>query len=262
MRSGSQLPKSFDYPHPKLLLFSYNFSQLDMHASIIAASLVFSVACTQSAFDPREATISSTHHSLYTGRTTCVEVVSSFISRIEALNSKVNAILSLNANALAVARLYDVQLQANNGSYGPLFCIPILLKDNFDTAGLATTGGSLSLADSLPSIDALSVKALKDAGAIILGKANLHELALEGISVSSLGGQTINPYDHTRTPGGSSGGSAAAVAASFAVFATGSDTVNSLRSPASANSLYSCRPTRGLISRTGIMPCSYSQDTM
>ncbi|KAF7184986.1 Glutamyl-tRNA(Gln) amidotransferase subunit A [Pseudocercospora fuligena] len=120
----------------------------------------------------------------------------------------------------------------------------------------------LSLAHSQPTVDAPSVIALKKAGAIILGKANLHELALEGISVSSLGGQTINPYDYTRTPGGSSGGSAAAVAASFAVFATGSDTVNSLRSPASPNSLFSCRPTKGLISRTGIIPCSYTQDTI
>lgn len=87
-------------------------------------------------------------------------------------------------------------------------------------------------------------------------------MALEGLSVSSLGGQTINPYDGTRTPGGSSGGSAAAVAASFAVWGTGSDTVNSLRSPASANSLFSLRPTRGLISRAGIIPNSHTQDSL
>ena len=104
--------------------------------------------------------------------------------------------------------------------------------------------------------------ALKKAGAIILGKANLHELALEGISVSSLGGQTINPYDSTRTPGGSSGGTGASVAASFCVFGTGTDTVNSLRSPASANSLCSIRPTQGLISRTGIIPISYTHDVI
>lgn len=127
---------------------------------------------------------------------------------------------------------------------------------------MPTTGGNLDLADSRPSVDAPAVTALKDAGAIVLGKANLHELALEGLSVSSLGGQTINPYDSTRTPGGSSGGSGAAVAASFSVFSTGSDTVNSLRSPASANSLFSCRPTRGLISRAGIIPISYTQDVI
>jgi len=138
----------------------------------------------------------------------------------------------------------------------------VLLKDNYDTAGIPTTGGNLALARSQPTVDAPAVVALKRAGAIILGKANLHELALEGLSVSSLGGQTINPYDSTRTPGGSSGGSGAAVAASFCVFATGTDTVNSLRSPASANSLFSIRPTRGLITRTGIIPISYTQDTI
>ncbi|KXS96197.1 hypothetical protein AC578_2832 [Pseudocercospora eumusae] len=233
-----------------------------MHVLSIIAALISYLVIAQSTFDPREATISSTHHNLYTGLTTCQEVVSSFLSRIEALNHRTNAILALNPQALQIAQDYDSKLQANNGTYGPLFCIPILLKDNFDTSDMVTTGGSLSLAQSQPTVDAPSVVALKKAGAIILGKANLHELALEGISVSSLGGQTINPYDYTRTPGGSSGGSAAAVAASFAVFATGSDTVNSLRSPASANSLFSCRPTKGLISRTGIIPCSYTQDTI
>ena len=125
-----------------------------------------------------------------------------------------------------------------------------------------TTVGNLDLAGSQPSIDAPVVAALRRAGAIILGKSNLHEFALEGLSVSSAGGQTINPYDSTRTPGGSSGGSGAAVAASFCVFATGTDTVNSLRSPASANSLFSVRPTRGLITRTGIIPISYTQDAI
>ncbi|KAK6394036.1 hypothetical protein LTR65_001882 [Meristemomyces frigidus] len=213
-------------------------------------------------FDPREATIASTHHSLYTGLATCRQVVSSFLSRIESLNNHTNAILSLNPHALDHADQMDSKLKANNGSFGPLFCIPILLKDNYDTVDLPTTGGNLDLADSRPSVDAPATAALKKAGAIILGKANLHELALEGISVSSLGGQTINPYDYTRTPGGSSGGTGASIAASFAVWGTGTDTVNSLRSPASANSLFSCRPTRGLITRTGIIPISYTQDTI
>lgn len=213
-------------------------------------------------FDPREATIASTHHSLYTGLTTCREVVSSFLARIQTLNNHTNAIITLNPNALVLADQADAKLKANNGSFGPLFCIPTLLKDNYDTADMPTTGGNLDLADSRPSVDAPAVTALKKAGAIIMGKANLHELALEGLSVSSLGGQTINPYDYTRTPGGSSGGTGAAVAASFAVWGTGTDTVNSLRSPASANSLFSCRPTRGLISRTGIIPISYTQDVI
>ncbi|KAK5713428.1 hypothetical protein LTR15_011128 [Elasticomyces elasticus] len=213
-------------------------------------------------FDPREATVSSTHHSLYTGLTTCREVVSSFLSRIEALNNHTNAIISLNPHALAAADACDAQLQSSNGSFGALFCIPTLLKDNYDTAELPTTGGNLALKNSRPRLDAPVVTALKKAGAIIMGKANLHELALEGLSVSSVGGQTINPYDPTRTPGGSSGGTGASIAVSLAVLGTGSDTVNSLRSPASANSLFSCRPTRGLISRKGIIPISYTQDVV
>jgi Asp-tRNA(Asn)/Glu-tRNA(Gln) amidotransferase A subunit family amidase len=212
-------------------------------------------------FDAREATIDSVHHALYSGLSTCREVVSSFLARIDKLNVHTNAILSLNPNALSIADSMDKQLAVGNTT-GSLFCIPILLKDNYDTADLPTTGGNLALAKSQPTEDAPSVAALKNAGAIILGKANLHELALEGLSVSSLGGQTINPYDPTRTPGGSSGGTGAAVASSFSVFGTGTDTVNSLRSPASANSLFSIRPTRGLITRTGIMPISYTHDVI
>ncbi|GAB7350393.1 hypothetical protein MBLNU459_g1014t1 [Dothideomycetes sp. NU459] len=229
----------------------------------ILLSLLFTVVQTEDlSFDPREATISSTHHALYTGLTDCRTIVASFISRIGALNNHTNAIISLVPDSLAIATSYDQLLASKNATTGPLFCIPILLKDNYDTASVPTTGGNLDLAHSQPSIDAPVVTALKDAGAIILGKANLHELALEGLSVSSLGGQTINPYDYSRTPGGSSGGSAAAVAASFSVLSTGSDTVNSLRSPVSANSLFSCRPTRGLISRAGIIPISYTQDAI
>jgi Asp-tRNA(Asn)/Glu-tRNA(Gln) amidotransferase A subunit family amidase len=212
-------------------------------------------------FDSREATIDSVHHALYSGLSTCRDVVSSFLANIEAHNNRTNAIITLNPNALAIADEMDEQLSAGNAT-GPLFCVPILLKDNYDTSDMPTTGGNLALAHSQPLEDAPVVTAFKKAGAIILGKANLHELALEGISVSSLGGQTINPYDSTRTPGGSSGGTGAAVASSFCVFGTGTDTVNSLRSPASANSLCSIRPTRGLITRTGIIPISYIQDVI
>jgi Asp-tRNA(Asn)/Glu-tRNA(Gln) amidotransferase A subunit family amidase len=226
-----------------------------MHLKFYLTSCLFlRPAWTQTTpFDPREATIDSVHHALSTGLNTCHDIVLSFLSRISTLNPKINAIISLNPDALTQANLLDQQLSLGNASQ-PLFCIPILLKDNYDTINMKTTGGNLALRNSQPSIDAPVVVALKTAGAIILGKANLHELALEGISVSSLGGQTINAYDSSRTPGGSSGGSAAAVAASLAVFATGTDTVNSLRSPASANSLFSIRPTRGLVSRAGVIP--------
>jgi Asp-tRNA(Asn)/Glu-tRNA(Gln) amidotransferase A subunit family amidase len=231
------------------------------HIVLVTALCGQVVAAQNMPFDAREATIDSVHQALYSGLSTCREVVSSFIARIEAHNNQTNAIITLNPNALSVADSLDEQLSAGNAT-GPLFCIPILLKDNYDTADIPTTGGCLALARSQPTQDAPSVTAFKKAGAIILGKANLHELALEGISVSSIGGQTINPYDSTRTPGGSSGGTGAAVASSFCVFGTGTDTVNSLRSPASANSLCSIRPTKGLITRTGIIPISTTHDVI
>ncbi|CAJ2504573.1 Uu.00g119670.m01.CDS01 [Anthostomella pinea] len=231
----------------------------------LSAGLLLSSGSAASAvsmpFDAREATVETVHHALYSGLTSCRDVVSSFVARIKAYNNRTNAIITLNPHALDTADSMDASLAAGNAT-GSLFCIPVLLKDNYDTADMPTTGGSLSLNASQPTEDAPSVAALKDAGAIMLGKSNLHELALEGISVSSLGGQTINPYNAARTPGGSSGGTGAAVAASFCVFGTGTNTVNSLRSPASANSLFSIRPTRGLITRTGIIPISLIQDVI
>lgn len=225
-------------------------------------TLVIGIAFAQlDTYDVRESTIEGVHNALYSDLTSCRSIVESFIARIEAFNPAINAIITLNLNALSIADEKDSNLAAGNAT-GALFCIPVLLKDNYDTLDMNTTGGCLDLADSQPKVDAPVVTALKDAGAIILGKTNLHELALEGLTVSSLGGQTINPYDHTRTPGGSSGGTGAAVAASFAVFGTGTDTVNSLRSPASANSLFSVRSTRGLISRAGIIPISFTQDAI
>ncbi|KAK3905015.1 hypothetical protein C8A05DRAFT_13123 [Staphylotrichum tortipilum] len=212
-------------------------------------------------FDAREATVGSVHEALFGARTTCREIVSAFIARVEEFNPVINAVISLNPDALSAADWLDEALVTGDAT-GALFCIPVLLKDSYDAVGMSTTGGCRGLADNRPSADAPTVKALKDAGAIILGKANMHEMALEGLSVSSLGGQTVNPYDLTRTPGGSSGGSGAALAANMAVLVTGTDTVNSLRSPASANSLFSFRPTRGLISRAGVIPVSFTQDAV
>lgn len=214
------------------------------------------------AFDAREASIASIHHALSSHTATIYAIVQAHLARIAVFNPAVNALISLSPDSLSEAGALDRRLERGDVSPAthPLLGIPVLLKDNFDAAGSPTTGGCLALRDSIPTEDAPVVKALRDAGAIILGKANMHELALEGLSVSSLGGQTRNPFDQKRTPGGSSGGSAAAVALSFAVLATGTDTMNSLRNPASANSLFSVRPTRGLVDRTGIIPISTIQD--
>ena len=233
-------------------------------ALTVWASFVLAIGTTSAqldSYDVRESTIEGIHNALYSGLTSCRSIVESFIARIEVYNPDINAIITLNPDTLSIADQQDSFLATGNAT-GALFCIPVLLKDNYDTSDMNTTGGCIDLADSRPTVDAPVVTALKDAGAIIIGKTNLHELALEGLTVSSLGGQTINPYDHTRTPGGSSGGTGAAVAASFAVFGTGTDTVNSLRSPASANSLFSVRPTRGLISRAGVIPISFTQDAI
>jgi Asp-tRNA(Asn)/Glu-tRNA(Gln) amidotransferase A subunit family amidase len=129
-----------------------------------------------------------------------------------------------------------------------------VLKDNFDTADLPTTGGAVALAHSVPPRDAFVVTRLREAGAIVIGKANQTELALGGSSMSSLGGQTLNPYDLTRTPGGSSGGTGAAIAASFAVLGTGSDTGQSIRSPASRVRCGGRATHARLMSRRGVMP--------
>ena len=233
-----------------------------IHVLYILVSLFFDTPFNQPGdFEALEATVGSIHHALFNGRTTCRAVVEAHLARIETLNPAINAIISLNKDSLKIADQYDEILSTGNAS-GPLFCIPTLLKDNFDTQDMPTTGGCLALKNNCPTEDAAVVSALKEAGAVILGKTNMHEMALEGLSVSSLGGQTLNPYDLTRTPGGSSGGTGAAIAASFAVIGTGTDTMNSLRSPASANSLYSVRPTRGLISRAGIIPVSRTQDAV
>lgn len=145
---------------------------------------------------------------------------------------------------------------------GPLRGITFAVKDNCDTSGMPTTGGCVALATNQPRTNATVVQRLLEAGASIIGKANMHELAAGGTSLSSLGGQVKNPYDLTRTPGGSSGGSGVAVALQFATAAIGTDTVNSIRSPASANGIVGLRPTRGLVSRAGVIPVTDTQDAV
>ena len=194
---------------------------------------------------------------------TCVQVVRAYLRRIETYDDRgpaLNAVISINKVALETAAELDRVQASSRAPLRPLHCIPIILKDNYDTADMPTTGGSVTLESSIPLRDAFVVRKLREAGAIVLAKANLTELARGGNTVSSLGGQTKNPYDLTRTPGGSSGGTGAAIAASFGVVGTGSDTGQSVRSPASAQSLVGLRPTRGLISRTGIIPVSTTQD--
>ena len=229
----------------------------------VAFPLMSQPSVPDNEFSPEEATVATVHAALAAGRLTCVRLVESYLERIAAFDDKgpsLNAIITINSRALETAAEMDGRLRGSRGTLRPLDCIPVILKDNFDTADMPTTGGSLALAKSVPLQDAFVVKKLRDAGAVILAKANMTELALGGSSVSSIGGQTRNPYDLTRTPGGSSGGTGASIAASFGIIGTGSDTGQSIRSPASAQSLVGIRPTRGLVSRRGIIPASTTQD--
>ena len=210
-----------------------------------------------------EATIRGIHDAFASGALTCVQLVEHYLRRIEAYDDQgpaLNAILTVNPRALDTAREMD-RLPAADGTAGrPLHCIPVIVKDNYDTADMPTTGASVTLAESVPPDDAFVVRRLREAGAVIVAKSNLAGLARGGTTVSSLGGQTRNPYDLSRTPGGSSGGTGAAIAAGFAVLGTGSDTGQSIRSPASAQSLVGIRATRGLVSRDGVIPLSFTQD--
>ncbi len=207
-----------------------------------------------------EMTIEHLHQALTKKEITVVELVKYYLERIETIDSKINAIISINPKALEEAQRLD-EIFLTSGFVGPLHGVPVLVKDNFETAELETTAGSLSLKGFIPKQDAFLVDKIKRAGGLVIAKANLHEFAIWGETISSVKGQTLNPYDLTRTPGGSSGGTGAGIACDFALLGLGTDTINSVRSPASANNLVGIRPTLGLLSRTGIVPYSYTQDT-
>ncbi|GIK04952.1 hypothetical protein Aspvir_009051 [Aspergillus viridinutans] len=216
--------------------------------------------------DIQELTISKYHDALRERRTTCAEVVVAYLDRISRYDNLLKALITVNKNALDIARQRDQETEALLQQHGkdhalpPLYGVPVILKDTYSTIDMPTTSGVKALHSLRTKADAFVVTKLRRAGAIILGKANLHELSLEGVTISSLGGQTRNPYDLSRTPGGSSGGTAAALAANLALVGCGGDTMNSLRSPASACSIVGFRPTRGQISRRGIIPVTETQD--
>jgi len=232
---------------------------------VIALFLVPVADCAPDrSFHLMETSIADIHKAMQAGTLTCHDLVQQYLDRIHAYDQKgpaIDSMLYINPASLEEADTMDREFERTH-KLKPLGCIPIVLKDNFDTADMPTTAGALTLKGAQPEKDAFSVKRLREAGALILGKANMSEFATGGISASSLGGQVKNPYDLTRTPGGSSGGTGAAIAANFAAAGTGSDTGGSIRSPASATSLVGLRPTRGLISRDGIVPVSFTQDTI
>jgi Asp-tRNA(Asn)/Glu-tRNA(Gln) amidotransferase A subunit family amidase len=196
------------------------------------------------------------------GAVTSRDLVTLYLERIAAYDRRgprLHAMVALNPRALEQAEALDRE-RAQGRVRGPLHGVPIVVKDNYETVEMPTSAGSIALASFQTATDAYQVQRLRAAGAVIVGKTNMHELASGITNVSSLLGWTRNPYDLRRNPGGSSGGSGAAVAASFAAAGMGSDTCGSIRIPAAHHALVGLRGTRGLASNIGIVPLSHTQD--
>ena len=203
------------------------------------------------------------------GRFTVKEVVQAYLDRIAMLDKAgpvLNSIISINPDAIQIAEELDRELKAGK-SRGPMHGIPVILKDNIDTHDkMPTTAGSRALKNSYPLKDSFLAKRLREAGAVILGKANLSEWAnfrgqMSTSGWSGVAGQTKNPYDLSRNPCGSSSGSAVAVAASLTMVAIGTETDGSIVCPSQANGIVGIKPTVGLVSRSGVVPISFTQDT-
>ncbi len=216
-------------------------------------------------FQFAEATIADVHAAIRGRRTTCRAIVAGYLARIDAYDKRgpaLNAIVVTNPAALAIADSLDRRFAASRTFVGPLHCVPVIVKDNFETAGLQTTAGTLALRGWTPRQNATMVRQLVDAGGIVLAKSNMAELAFSPYeTVSSiLPGYTKNPYALDRVTAGSSGGTGAAVAASFGVVGLGTDTGNSIRGPSAHNALVGIRSTMGLTSRAGVVPLNMASD--
>lgn len=231
--------------------------------------MVLLAACSGGGQDYDETHIANLHDQMQRGELTSEELVSWYIDRIASTDRAgpaLHAIIEINPDALNIARALDKEWQTS-GPRGPLHGIPVLLKANIDTGDqMYTSAGSLALAEHVPPEDAFVVKRLRDAGAVILGKANLSEWAnfrstRSSSGWSSVGGQTLNPYDRARSPCGSSSGSAVATAANLTTVAVGTETNGSVVCPAGSNGIVGLKPTVGLVSRSGIIPIAHSQDT-
>jgi len=213
-------------------------------------------------FEVAEATIATTQTAIRSGRTSCRAIVEQYLDRIRVYDqtTRLNSIVTLNPEALADADRCDREFQVTH-ILRALSGVAVLVKDNYDTAGLQTTGGSLAMKGFMPAADATMVAKLRAAGAIVLAKTNMAEWAFSPyLTESSIDGITRNAYDFARVPAGSSGGTAAGVAASLGEVGLGTDTGNSIRGPSSHNGLVGIRPTLGLTSRAGIIPLFAGND--
>lgn len=229
-------------------------------ASALTASGAGAAAAQEVALS--SATVADLGAAFDAGTLSAERLVGLFLARIAAYDQEgpaLNTVLWLNERALDEARALDAERVAR-GPRSPLHGIPVVLKDNVDTADMPTTAGSVLLAGSIPPDDAFLVRKLRDAGAIILAKVNMSEFA-SGVTMSSVGGYIRNPHDVARTPSGSSGGTGAAVAAWLAQLGVGTDTGGSVRGPSTSNGIVGLKPTHGLVSRDGIVPLSLTFDT-
>ncbi|OEC89970.1 MULTISPECIES: amidase [Acinetobacter] len=213
-----------------------------------------------------EGTIAQMQTAILDGGTTCHQVVQGYLDRINAYDKQgptLNSIITINAQALAEADKLDEYFKINKKLIGPLHCVTVLPKDNIDTSDMPTSAGSKALMNSQPEQNAFIINNIKQAGAIIIGKANLDEFAFsyQGDGTHPNGGQVKNAYDLAKGPGGSSSGTGAAIAASLAMVGIGTDTGGSIRIPSSVEALYGLRPSLRLISQSGIIPLSPFQDT-
>src|SRR6266540_6047128 len=231
-------------------------------AALAAAILLTLVPAFAKTIDLDSATIADINVAFDAGTLTAEKLVQMCLARIAAFDRKgpaLHAVIALNPKALEQARALDAERKAK-GRRSPLHGIPVVLKDNYDTFDMQTTGGSVLLEGSIPSKDAFVVKKLRDAGAIVLAKLNMSEFASGG-TYSSLGGQSLNPHDLSRGPSGSSGGTGVAIAAAYAPLGMGTDTGGSIRGPSISNGIVGFKPTHGLLSRSGIIPLALSFDT-
>lgn len=212
--------------------------------------------------DVSELSITDIHQAYKAGEYTSEQLVNAYLKQIKKFNDKLNAITTINPEAIKIAQKLDVEYQ-KTGKLRPLHGIPILVKDNINTKGLATTGGSLALQNFVPDEDAFIIKKLLKAGAIIIAKTNMAEWAFSAKHTeSSTFGTTHNPYNLDYVPAGSSGGTAAGVASNLGTIGLGTDTGNSIRGPSSHNALVGFRTTIGLISREGIIPLILRNDVV
>ena len=237
--------------------------------ALASAAVVLSGGCGETVPEPlgavftlEEATIADINAAFDDGALSCERLVQLYLDRIAEYGDagpQLNSMITVNPQALDAARALDAE-RASGGPRSRLHCIPVLLKDNIDTDDMRTSNGSVMLKDAMAADDAYVTRVLREAGALILGKASLGEFA-GGNSYNSVDGQTRNPYHLQRTAGGSSSGSAVAVAANLAAMAVGTDTSTSVRGPASYSGIVGLRPTTGLISRDGIAPKNLNFDT-